>query len=82
MLVVQQKNGSGTQDPFLYLCIVGRYTKNGALEFMKHTSLVVIVAALFLCCVCVPVSAVLQEVTLKGTIATLSQQKNTCSIPN
>jgi hypothetical protein len=80
MLVVQQKNGSGTQDPFLYLCIVGRYTKNGELEFMKHTSLVVIVAALFLCCVCVPVSAVLQEVTLKGTIATLSPQKNTITI--
>lgn len=48
--------------------------------FMKQTYLVVIVAALFLCCMCVPVAAVIQEVTLKGTVATLSQPKNTITI--
>lgn len=47
---------------------------------MKQRSLVIIVAALFLCCMVVPVSAVLQEVTLKGTIATLMPQKNTITI--
>ncbi|MDO9325747.1 MAG: hypothetical protein Q7T80_12420 [Methanoregula sp.] len=47
---------------------------------MKQTSLLIIVAALFLCCLVVPVSAVLQEVTLKGTIATLMPQKNTITI--
>ena len=48
--------------------------------FMKQTYLVVIVAALFLCCMCVPVAAVIQEVTLKGAVATLSQPKNTITI--
>lgn len=48
--------------------------------FMKQTYLVVIVAVLFLCCMCVPVGAVIQEVTLKGTVATLSQPKNTITI--
>ena len=47
---------------------------------MKQTSLAIIVAALFLCCLVVPVSAVLQEVTLKGTISTLMPQKNTITI--
>ncbi len=47
---------------------------------MKQTSLVIIVAALLLCCMVVPVNAVLQEVTLKGTIATLMPQKNTITI--
>ena len=48
--------------------------------FMKQTCLVIIVAALFLCCMCVPVGAVIQEVTLKGAVATLSQPKNTITI--
>ncbi|MFA4850267.1 MAG: hypothetical protein WC626_11130 [Methanoregula sp.] len=47
---------------------------------MKQNYLVVIVAALFLCCMCVPVSAVIQEVTLKGAVATFSQPKNTITI--
>jgi hypothetical protein len=47
---------------------------------MKQTTLVIIVAALFLCCMTVPVSAVIQEVTLKGTVATLSPTTNTLTI--
>jgi len=47
---------------------------------MKQTCLVVIVAALFLCCMCVPAGAVIQEVTLKGTVAALNQPKNTITI--
>lgn len=47
---------------------------------MKQTYLVVIVAALFLFCICIPASAVMQEVTLKGAIATLNPPKNTLSI--
>lgn len=47
---------------------------------MKQTCLVVIAAALLLCCMCVPVAAVIQEVTLKGTISTLSSQTNTITI--
>jgi len=48
--------------------------------FMKQICLVIIVAALFLCCICMPVGAAIQEVTLKGTIATLSQPTNTITI--
>ena len=54
--------------------------KSGELMFMKQTYLVVIVAALFLCCMCVPASAVIQEVTLKGAVATLSPPTNTITI--
>ena len=48
--------------------------------FMKQTYLVVIVAVLFLCCMCVPVSAVIQEVTLKGAVATLNPPTNTITL--
>jgi len=48
--------------------------------FVKQSYLVVIIAVLFLCCMCVPVGAVIQQVTLKGTVATLNQPKNTISI--
>jgi hypothetical protein len=65
---------------FLFLYIYGRYTKSGELMIMKQTCLVVIVAALFLCCMCVPVGAVMQEVTVKGTVSTLSQPKSTITI--
>jgi len=47
---------------------------------MKQTYLVVIVAALFLCCMCVPAGAVMQEVTVKGAVATVNQPKNTLTI--
>ncbi len=47
---------------------------------MKQTTLFVIIAALFLCCMCVPVGAIIQEVTLKGTVATLNQPKNMLTI--
>jgi hypothetical protein len=47
---------------------------------MKQTCHVVIVAALFLCCMCVPAGAVIQEVTLKGTVATLNQARNSITI--
>ena len=49
---------------------------------MKQSCLVVIGAVLLLCCLCVPVGAVIQEVTLKGAIATLNPPKNTLSIEN
>ena len=48
--------------------------------FVKQSYLVVIIAVLFLCCMCVPVSAVIQQVTLKGTVATLNQPKNTITL--
>jgi hypothetical protein len=54
--------------------------QKGDLIIMKQTTLVVIVATLFVCCMAVPVSAVIQEVTLKGTVATLSPATNTISI--
>lgn len=49
---------------------------------MKQTCLVVIVAALFLCCMCAPAGAVMQEVTVKGPVATVNQPKNTLTIEN
>jgi hypothetical protein len=48
--------------------------------FVKQSYLVVIIAVLFLCCMCVPVGAVIQQVTLKGTVATLNQPKNTITL--
>jgi hypothetical protein len=75
-----RQNGSGAHDPFLFLYIDGRYAKRGELMIMKQTYFIVIVAALFLCCMCVPVGAVMQEVTLKGPVATVNQLKNTITI--
>jgi hypothetical protein len=47
---------------------------------MKQTTLIILATALFLYCLCIPVGAVMQEVTVKGTIATLNQAKNTLTI--
>jgi hypothetical protein len=47
---------------------------------MKQTTLTILIISLFLCCMCVPVSAVMQEVTIKGTVATLNPPKNTITI--
>jgi hypothetical protein len=65
---------------FLFLYIDGRYMKRGELMVINQTCLVIFVAALFLCCMCVPAGAVIQEVTLKGAVATLSQPTNTITI--
>lgn len=47
---------------------------------MKQTSLVIILAVLFLCCICMPAGASLLEVTVKGTVATLSPSSNTITL--
>ena len=49
---------------------------------MKQTGFFIFIAALFLCCVCVPAGAVIQEVTLKGRVATLNPPKNSITIEN
>jgi len=48
---------------------------------MKQILIFAILVAL-LCCVAVPAGAVLQEVTVKGSIATISQTTNTMTIEN
>jgi len=47
---------------------------------MKQTGVYIFIAALFLCCICAPAGAVLQEVTVKGPVATVNPQKNTIHI--
>ena len=47
---------------------------------MKQISLVIVVVVLFLCCMCMPAGATLLEVTVKGTVATLSPSTNTITI--
>jgi hypothetical protein len=49
---------------------------------MKQTGFFIIIGALFLCCMCLPAGAVLQEVTVKGPVATVNPSKNTLTIEN
>jgi len=49
---------------------------------MKQTGVYLFIAALFLCCMCAPAGAVMQEVTVKGPVATVNPQKNTLTIEN
>jgi predicted signal transduction protein with EAL and GGDEF domain len=75
-----RQNGSGNHDPYLFPYIDGRYAKRGEVMIMKQTYLVIIVVAMFLCCMCIPAGAVMQEVTVKGAMATVNQPKNTLTI--
>jgi len=68
--------------PFLSPRIDGRYTKKGEYLIMKQTGVFIIIAVMFLCCVCAPTGAVLQEVTVKGPVATVNPSKNTLTIEN
>jgi len=47
---------------------------------MKPSYFVIVIAALFLCCLCMPAGATLLEVTVKGTVATLSPLSNTITL--
>jgi len=47
---------------------------------MKKTGLFTLIAVLFLCCICVPVGAVMLEVTVKGPVATVNPPKNTLTV--
>ncbi len=47
---------------------------------MKETYLVIVAAILLLCCMCMPAGASLLEVTVKGTVATLSPSSNTITL--
>jgi len=50
---------------------------------MKHTNLKLFLVSALLFCLCVlPAAAVLQEVTVKGTVSGISQEKNTLTIAN
>ncbi|MCX6688885.1 MAG: hypothetical protein NTZ39_04220, partial [Methanoregula sp.] len=49
---------------------------------MKQTALIALIAVLFLCCICVPVGAVMLEVTVKGPVATISPTANTLTVGN
>lgn len=68
--------------PFLFHHIDGRYKKKGEFLIMKPSSVLIVISALFLCCMCVPAGAVIQEVTVKGPVATVNPSKNTLSIEN
>ena len=47
-----------------------------------HTFVTLVVAALALCLCVLPAAAVLQEVTVKGTVSAINQQNNTIAIGN
>jgi hypothetical protein len=49
---------------------------------MKQTSFFTLIAVLFLCCICVPVGAVMLEVTVKGPVATVNPPTNTLTVDN
>lgn len=49
---------------------------------MFRTVLGLLILAALCCCIVVPVSAVIQEVTVKGTISALNQEQNTVTIAN
>lgn len=47
---------------------------------MKQNVVFIIIATLFLCCMLEPACAVMQEVTVKGLVATVNQPKNTLTV--
>jgi hypothetical protein len=47
---------------------------------MKQTAVFTFIAVLFLCLICVPVGAVMLEVTVKGPVATINPTKNTLTV--
>ncbi|MFA4877007.1 MAG: hypothetical protein WC586_06305 [Methanoregula sp.] len=49
---------------------------------MKQACLFTIIAALLLCCICLPVNAAILEVTVKGTVSGISPGTNTITIDN
>jgi hypothetical protein len=53
---------------------------HGAYSIMKPNYPVIILALLFLCCICMPAGATLREVTVKGTVATLNPSAHTITI--
>jgi hypothetical protein len=55
---------------------------NREYSIMKQTGIFTFIAALFLCFICVPVGAVMLEVTVKGPVATINPTKNTLTVDN
>jgi len=49
---------------------------------MKQKCVFTFIAALVLCFICIPVGAVMLEVTVKGAVATISPNKNTLTVDN
>ena len=47
---------------------------------MKKVCIFTIIAALLLCCICLPVNAAILEVTVRGTISDINPQTNTITI--
>jgi hypothetical protein len=55
---------------------------NRECSIMKQKGVFTLVAVLFLCLICVPVGAILLEVTVKGPVATINPPTNTLTINN
>jgi hypothetical protein len=47
---------------------------------MKPTAVFILSAVLFLCSICIPAGAVMQEVTVKGPVATMNPTRNTLTV--
>ena len=47
---------------------------------MKQTTVIIFIAVLLTCFICIPAGAVMQEVTVKGPVATLNRDRNTLTV--
>jgi hypothetical protein len=60
--------------------LVIEHCERSPAEMKQNTILILLVSALVLCLCVLPVAAVLQEVTVKGTVSAISKEKNTLTI--
>jgi hypothetical protein len=80
---LQVKNVQINMNPFLALHKESCYIiLNREYSIMKQKGIFTFIAALLLCFMCVPVGAVMLEVTVKGPVATISPGKNTLTVEN
>ena len=47
---------------------------------MKQTTVIIFIAVLLTCFICIPAGAVMQEVTVKGPVATVNRDRNTLTV--
>jgi hypothetical protein len=75
------KKGSDMPDHRSSLSKESRYMiLNREYTIMKQTGVITLITVLFLCVICVPVGAVMLEVTVKGPVATINPTKNTLTV--
>ena len=48
--------------------------------FMKQTTVIIFIAILLICFICVPAGAVMLEYTVKGPVSTINRDRNTLTV--